>query len=90
MAASTAGAPNAWFAPDATEITFSPASSTRIRAMPVAVSGSVASSETSTPEATSAARASGPNASPPTAPIIRTSAPNRAAATAWLPPLPPS
>ena len=68
---------------------FSPASSTTIRATPVASSGSVTSPATSTPSASSAARAAVPNASSPTAPMKNVRAPSRAAATAWLPPLPP-
>ena len=51
---------SAAFAPPATAIEFSPASSTTIRATPVASSGSVNSPATSTPSASSAARAARP------------------------------
>src|SRR5690349_7046270 len=75
--------------PDATTISFSPWSSTRISATPVAPS------ETrrplmSMPSRSSAARARRPNASRPTAPTNAVTAPSRAAATAWFAPLPPS
>ena len=80
---------SAVLAPPATAMLFSPVASTRIRATPVAWSGSVRSSVTSTPSASRAARAAVPKSSSPTAPTNDVGAPSRAAATAWFPPLPP-
>src|SRR4051812_45922609 len=61
-----------------------------MNAMAVAGPSRVASSSTATPSATRAARATRPKSSSPTAPMNVVGAPSRAAATAWLPPFPPS
>src|SRR5688500_16533432 len=85
----TCSGSSALLAPPATAMQFSPAASTRISATPVAWSGSVRSSVTSTPSTSKAARAAVPKSSVPTAPTKTVAAPRRAAATAWFPPLPP-
>src|SRR5688572_13071923 len=85
---STRLASRAWLAPGTTTIWFSPASLTRISAMPV-LERTTCVRERSTPARRSSRTASVPNSSSPTAPTKRTCAPSRAAATAWFAPLPP-
>jgi hypothetical protein len=85
---SGSGAATASFAPGMTTIWFSPASSTRMSATPVAPSMR-RTFAMSMPSASSAAVSSAPNSSSPQALVKRTMAPERAAATAWFAPLPP-
>ena len=85
----TSAGSRAALAPEATEMRFSPASSTRTSATPVGWPRTVRSAATSTPSCSSAVRAALPKSSSPTAPTNAVRTPSRDAATAWLPPFPP-
>ncbi len=89
-AASTSAAERSALAPEATEMLFSPRSSTVIKAMPEGDAGARATKRVSIPSASKAARARAPNSSSPTRATKVTRPPARAAATAWLAPLPPA
>ena len=80
---------SAWFAPPATAIAFSPASSTTIRATPVGSPGSVMRPRDIDPLGLERGARRGPERVVADGTDEIVSAPSRAAATAWLPPLPP-